>query len=805
MGLDRYRDKRDLDQTPEPDGRGPVPHKGSRPIFVVQLHHARARHYDFRLEADGVLKSWAVPKGPSLRAGEKRLAVEVEDHPLDYATFEGTIPKGHYGAGDVAVFDHGVWSAQGEPLAALASGKLEFELHGQKLKGAWKLIRTNTKARTPQWLLLKVNDQYSADIEADDLLEQMPAAAARSHGGHRIGNVDWHRRALAVQDSSDRPLKKIPEAQLATLRAEPPSGDGWLHELKWDGYRMFAQLRDGRVLLRSRNGRDWSDDYPSISAALAALGADDAIFDGELIALDAQGHSDFHALQQTIAGTASAPLRYVIFDLLQLDGVDLTSSRLLDRKTLLQALLAGQPGDSALVYSEHTLDHADEFWRMTGEQGMEGIVSKRVDAAYRSGRGTEWIKVKNIHSDEFVVVGATAPQGSREGFGALLLATHKNGQLEYVGRVGSGFDDASLHDISERLVPLQRSDAAVEVPIASRRPVAQIKWYQPALVVEVAFRGRSRDGMLRQASFMRLREEKNVADIGEASTPSITSPQRCVYPDAGLTKQDVADYYAEIASLLLPEVARRPLSLLRCPGGIASDCFFQRHHAGQLGESVHATTIAGSDSGEYLYIEDNSGLLELAQMNVLELHPWGARIDDVERPDRLVLDLDPHEDVPWKDVIAAARQIRELLREVRLESFVRLTGGKGLHVVIPIRLDKSWAEAKGFCEAFAKALAAHAPGHYVATAAKAERKGRIYIDWLRNSRGATSIANWSLRARAGAPVAVPMRWSELARTESGADYPMARALRRARSLRSDPWHGWQQATKQRLIDIFDLP
>lgn len=804
MPLDRYREKRDFGNTPEPDGSGAAPHKGARPIFVVQLHHARARHYDFRLEADGVLKSWAVPKGPSLRAGEKRLAVQVEDHPLDYATFEGVIPEGHYGAGDVAIFDHGVWNTQGEPLAALAAGKLHFELHGQKLKGAWKLIRTNSKARTPQWLLLKVNDGFSADCEADDLLDQ-PAPGSRKRRQAR--KADWRGRALALTGARDQPLRELPSVELATLRARPPPGEGWLHELKWDGYRMLARLGDGQVLLRSRNGLDWSDDYPAISTALGALGVDNAMVDGELIALDARGHSDFHALQQTIAGTATAPLRYVLFDLLQLAGVDLTDCHLIDRKTLLQSLLAGQARDSPLVYSEHALDHADEFWRMTQEQGMEGIVSKRLDAPYRAGRSTAWIKVKNVHSDDFIVVGATAPQGSREGFGALLLATRETGRLEYVGRVGSGFDDATLQTINARLAPLQRRDAPLDVPAASRRPGAGIKWYEPVLVVEVAFRGRSRDGLLRQASFLRMREDKNMADVGTASTPTISSPDRCVYPDAGHTKQDVADYYAAIAPLLLPEVARRPLSLLRCPEGVAGDCFFQKHHAGQLGEHVHAANIAekSGGNGQYLYVEDSTGLLELAQMNVLELHPWGARVDDVERPDRLVLDLDPHEDVAWPQVIAAAREMRGLLHQLGLQSFVRLSGGKGLHLVIPIRPEKHWPEARQFCETFARALASHAPARYVATAAKNERKGRIFIDWLRNSRGSTSIANWSLRARAGAPVAVPLRWSELGSTRSGADYPLPRALRRARSLRSDPWEHWQKATKQHLPDISDLP
>lgn len=800
--LETYRRKRDLQTTPEPDGSTASARKGKRPIFVVQLHHARARHYDFRLEVDGVLKSWAVPKGPSLRVGEKRLAVEVEDHPLDYATFEGEIPQGHYGAGHVAIFDHGVWSASGEPLEALAAGKLDFVLHGHKLRGAWKLIRTAGKARTTQWLLLKRDDEFSADKEADDLLADAPPPST-SEKRKRPSRTDWRKRALRLDGARDSPATALPAPQLATLRAQPPSGAGWLHELKWDGYRMLARTHDGSAELRSRNGLDWSDDYPAIAHAINQLGVDGSMFDGELIALDAQGHSDFHALQQTIAGTLSAPLRYVIFDLLQLQGVDLQASRLLDRKTLLQALLASRADDSVLTYSAHVLDHADEFWRMTDEQGMEGIICKRVDAHYSSGRSPAWIKIKNIASDEFVVIGSSAPQGSREGFGALLLATQTKAGLRYVGRVGTGFGADVLREISAQLAPMQRTDTPVAIPKQARSSPATVTWYEPRLVVEVAFRGRSRDGLLRQASFMRVREDKTVQDIGETSDVPLSSPDKIVFPAARLTKQDVADYYREVAPLLLPEVARRPLALLRCPDGVASGCFFQKHQAGQLGDSVHSIAIVekSGSTADYIYIEDARGLLELVQMNTLELHPWGARIADVERPDRLVLDLDPHEDVSWKEVIAAAREIRELLGQVGMESFVRLSGGKGVHVVIPVEPVADWAQAKQFCEGFAKALAAHAPRRYVAVAAKNQRKGRIFIDWLRNGRGATSIASWSLRAREGAAVAMPLRWSELGRSRSSVDYPLPRALRRARSLQGDPWEGWDKAAGQRLVDL----
>lgn len=837
MSLREYSRKRRAGQTPEPAADSSGTQRGHRPVFVVQLHHASVRHYDFRLEVDGVLKSWAVPKGPSLRAGEKRLAVEVEDHPLDYAQFQGDIPEGHYGAGHVDVFDQGVWSATQEPLAAIAAGKLDFVLHGQLLGGAWKLIRTAKSASKPQWLLIKRSDSHARDVEADDFAPETPAGwkghrpstdpteagakaprslktarktelrKSRKRATTEAGSV-WRQRALSLDKASAlQGVTPSVDPQLATLRAAPPKGDDWLHELKWDGYRLLARIDRGKATLRSRNGLDWTADYPDIVSALESLGIDQASLDGELIALDRQGRNSFSALQRTIEGSDTATLRYVVFDLPTLEGVDLRTTDLIERKTLLESLL-GTIDDPAVAYSQHIVGHGPEVFTASRTQQMEGIVSKAVDGSYVEGRSRTWVKVKHAQSDEFVVVGFTAPKNSRLGFGSLLLATRDAGRLKYVGRVGSGFDDATLRKLTTELKALQTDSAAVRLPGHVPFSRSAVTWVQPRLVVEVAYRGLAKEGLLRQASFQRIRHDKEVTDVGSNSSGpadevAISSPDKLIYPDEDITKQDVADYYRRVADRLLPEVARRPLSLLRCPEGLEGQCFFQKHHADTLGDRVLSVPVKGKDGGkdDYLYIEDVEGLLQLVQMNALELHPWGSRIDAIETPDRLVFDLDPGAGVDWTAMKRAARDVRDRLQEIGLTSFLRLTGGKGLHVVVPIAPGPSWTRAKAFCQAFADAMTTKSPGRYVATASKAKRRGVIFIDWLRNGRGATSVASWSLRARPGAGVAVPLRWDELGRTRSGADYPMSRALRRAASLQNEPWDGWEEATAQVLVEL----
>lgn len=813
MSLQEYRRKRRFGETPEPD-HDPHGEKPRRPIFVVQLHHASSRHYDFRLEADGVLKSWAVPKGPSLRVGEKRLAVEVEDHPLSYATFEGDIPKGHYGAGHVDVFDHGTWACEGDPLQAIAAGKVDFVLHGSRLNGGWKLVRTAMKGRQHQWLLIKRDDDQARDADADALLEapvketarktRSTASTTRTRTAAPRRNADarWAKRALQLEHARNKPYPHDFKPQLTDHRATAPDGASWLHEIKWDGYRLLADVRDGVVSLRSRGGLNWSEDFPEVVQAITALPVTDLRLDGELVVLDAEGRSDFTALQKVIDGTSKQPLRYVVFDMPGIAGVDISRSSLLERKALLKELLGDVPG--TLAYSDHVLGHGPDVFEASGGAGFEGIVSKRVDAAYVNARAPSWVKVKHENTDEFLVVGYTDPKGSRSGFGSLLMATPDKGGLRYVGRVGTGFDDAGLAAMHRQLKALATDAAAVALPSHVPFKASSVHWVTPTLVAEVAFRGWAKEGLLRQASFKRLREDKTAKDLGmstakTAKAPAadaapaqvnISHPERVVFAKAGLTKGDVADYYRQVARWVLPEVARRPLSLLRCPDGVDKPCFFQKHHGTGLGDAVQAIPLEQKSGREdYLYIEDVEGLLQLVQMNTLELHPWGATVDDPEHPDRLVFDLDPGEGVSWAAIKAAARDVRARLQEIGLESFVRLSGGKGVHVVVPLKPRADWSQAKDFCESFAQAMAEHAPERYVATMSKAKRNGVIFIDWLRNARGATSVCSWSLRARPSAGVAVPLRWEELGRITAADAFPLPKALQRAQRLKADPWEG----------------
>ncbi|HEL7629173.1 TPA: DNA ligase D [Stenotrophomonas maltophilia] len=815
MSLHQYRRKRRLGggngQTPEPDDQPAPGDPKRRPIFVIQLHHASSRHFDFRLEMDGVLKSWAVPKGPSLRVGEKRLAVEVEDHPLSYAGFQGDIPEGHYGAGHVEVFDHGTWACAGDPLQALAAGKIDFVLHGQRLAGGWKLVRTAMKGRQVQWLLIKREDSEARDAEADDLLH----APLREHPGSAKKMTDrktrkaesrWHARALKLQGARDRPYPRAFKPQLTDHRDAAPDGDRWLHEIKWDGYRLLADLHGGEVKLRSRNGLDWTGDFPEVVQAVQALPVDDARLDGELVVLDEKGRSDFAALQRVIDGSSKAPLRYLLFDLPGVAGVDISAAPLLERKTLLKALIGDTPG--TLAFSDHVLGHGPQVFAASGKAGYEGIVSKQVDAPYVNVRARSWVKVKHEDTDEFLIVGHTAPKGSRVGFGSLLLATPDKDGLRYVGRVGTGFDDDSLRALARTLKPLAVEDAAVALPAHVPFRAASVHWVKPVRVAEVAFRGWGKEGLLRQASFKRLRSDKSGEDLAmPAKTTSsddavaISHPERVVFAKKKIRKGDVADYYRQMARWILPGIVGRPLSLLRCPDGAGKACFFQKHHGPGLGDAVHAVPLQQKSGREdYVYIDDVRGLLQLVQMNTLELHPWGATVADPEHPDRLVLDLDPGEGVGWNEVKAGARDVRDRLQEIGLRSFVRLSGGKGVHVVVPLQPAADWEQAKAFCEAFAQAMAQQAPERYVATMSKAKRGGVIFIDWLRNTRGATSVCSWSLRARESAGVAVPLRWEELARIKAADAYPLDKALARAKRLKADPWQGID-AVKQTLPSL----
>lgn len=807
MSLHEYRRKRDFDRTNEP-GPDRAGGRGHRAIFVVQLHHASTRHFDFRLQLGDALKSWAVPKGPSFDPAVKRLAVEVEDHPVPYADFEGDIEEG-YGKGHVDIFDKGVWTSPGDVEAQLAKGHLTFELFGERLKGGWHLVRSSKRERQPAWFLIKADDAFASDLEADDLLDGRMRASTKRAGKGRAavrrstktsrlprkqGSWNALARELDVLDGARdaAPSARFLAPQLTRLRDAPPQGDGWIHEVKWDGYRLTATVVDGRVAVWSRNGLFWNERVPEIVQAIEALGLSSARFDGELVAFDAKGRSDFNALQKTLAGEGQAPLAYVMFDMPYLLGKDLAYVPLIQRKALLERVLEHAPAQ--LRYSSHHAGDGPAVFDQAIAHQLEGIISKRAEGIYDPGGRDDWLKIKRLESDEFAVVGFTRAKGSRLALGSLLLAKPGEGKRwNYVGRVGTGFSDDLLRELGRDFA--RKGHETPPVPLDGVDPLLQgEQWVKPAVVAEVFFRGYSGGGLLRQASLKALRFDKSPDDLqttdAAEDTPmiAITHPERLVYPGDGITKQKVVDYYRAVMDWILPPIVDRPLSIVRCPDGIDGAMFFQKHALSGL-KRAGLTRIAEKKGGhaEYLYPQDAEGLIELVQFGAVEFHPWGAHIADPDRADRIVFDLDPGDGVAWGRVVEAARTVRSLLDALGLVSFVRTSGGKGLHVVVPLKPASDWDTVKLFARGFAEAMAGTQPMEFVATATKSLRKGKIYIDYLRNGRGATAIASYSLRARAGAPVATPLRWDELGKLRSGSDFDIHSMPKRLARLKSDPW------------------
>jgi bifunctional non-homologous end joining protein LigD len=845
MSLVEYQRKRQFNKTREPAAGKLLP-EGKRAIFVVQLHHASRRHYDFRLQVGDALKSWAVPKGPSYDPSVKRMAVEVEDHPVGYATFEGDIPKGQYGGGHVALFDTGVWSTPYDAEAQLAKGHLRFELFGKKLKGGWHLVRSGKAAKQPQWLLFKEEDQYAGDVEADDLLADVTAPpdvdAKRAGRGkvekkqettvgpkRRPRRIDWAKKALKIPRAKKAALKNEAfEPQLARLGERPPEGPQWLHEIKWDGYRLVTTIVDGVVRIWSRNAIEWTSKLPEIVSAIQQLGLKSAALDGELIAGKGT-QQDFNLLQATLSGEQQGTLVYVLFDLLYIDGVAIDASALVDRKQLLAELLHDPPRHIAL--STHIEGDGAAAYTLASEQAFEGIISKRADQPYHPGRGDDWRKTKHLQSEEFAVVGFTPGKGNRGGFGSLLLARPDAVHgWSYAGRVGSGFNNEQIRELTKRIGKSGGSKPSVHVSEAARKEIRSALWFDPMFVVEVFIRGTGSSGVLRQPSLKGLRPDKDVGDLADsdrgsrsvrgtkravapgsaaevvaASRPSpstrpagtapappmrLTSPGKIIFPDSHITKQEVADYYLAVMDHLLPEVAGRPLSIIRCPDGAGKPCFFQKHHTPGL-EHVSLVRLKeeAGNNANYLVAYDAAGLMELVQLNGLEFHPWGSHADDPDVADRVVFDLDPGANVPWSEVKAAAVHVRDLLKQAGLETFLRTTGGKGLHVVVPLNPGCHWDVVKGFAHGFADALAKSEPHRFLAVSTLKLRPNKIFVDYLRNGRGATAVASYSLRARDRAPVAMPIAWSELKALQRGDAFTLKDVPARLKRRRRDPWAG----------------
>ena len=832
--LAAYNAKRDFKATPEPAGKRERSKGGN--IFIVQKHDATRLHWDFRLEIDGVLKSWAVTKGPSPDPDIKRLAVRTEDHPLSYAEFEGTIPKGEYGGGTVMLWDRGTWAPiEGKSASDLDEGHLHFTLDGERMKGEWLLIRLKPRPgeKRENWLLRKLQDEHAeagdalvdreltsvltgrsmAEIAADKkgeyslagkkddaFLEQMHKASSRNAG-----------KAKSKRASRDAPLPKFRKPQLATLVDDVPAGNGWMHEIKFDGYRAMIAIRGAEVRVYTRNGKDWTDKFGPLVKALAALDLPSCLVDGEIVATDGNGNPDFSTLQAVLkrgheSQQPGDKLQFHAFDLVELGGEDLTKLPNIERKERLEALFHG--AEAPLFVTDHVIGAGEQLLNTICNAGQEGIISKRIDASYRHSRTKSWFKVKCTRRQEFVILGWKNSAAKGRPFSSLLMGQYEGDELVYKGNVGTGFSAEDFDELGAKLKRLERKTPPAEVDKPSSRGVT---WVTPKLVAEVAFAEFTADGNIRHGSYLGLRGDKKAEDVvpeqpvdtsGASEQVAISSRDRVIFPESGQTKGELADYYEAVAPIMLPFAARRPVSLVRCPQGRAKKCFFQKHDTGGFGEAVKHVPIREKDGGteDYLYIEDGRGILQCVQMGTIEFHGWGSRSDDVEAPDRMIFDLDPDEGLGFDEVKAAATHIRDRLADIGLTSFAMLTGGKGVHVIVPLLPDHSWEEHKDFARRFAEALAIAEPDRFTATMSKAKRKGKIFIDWLRNQRGSTAVLPYSARARAGAPVAVPIAWNELGKMEDARPYSIDDAKQLLDRAQSKALQGWGFST-QKLPDV----
>ncbi|MCC6948963.1 MAG: DNA ligase D [Bradyrhizobiaceae bacterium] len=818
--LKEYRAKRDFSRTPEP---APARRRrtGRKPRYLIQKHAARRLHFDFRLEHDGALLSWAVPKGPSYDPKDKRLAVRVEDHPLEYGKFEGTIPAGEYGGGTVMLWDTGTWEPLVDVDEGLRKGQLKFALRGKRLKGSWALIRLRGSKRDKgkeNWLLVKERDPYAKE-EKRPIVERETRSAKSGRTMQQIaqGRRVWHAKketrdqtseapAAEIRQKKDEPPARLPgfvSPQLAILVDAPPLGENWLHEIKFDGYRAITSIANGKVAIRTRKGLNWTDRFRALVPALADLPCNSALLDGEIAVTDPKGHTNFGALQEALSN-GTGGYGYYLFDILSLDGRDLRRDPLIERKKALGELLEHAGDRGFLFYSDHIIGAGERAYAQACDMKLEGLISKRIDAPYRPGRTGSWLKSKCGMEQEFVIVGWRPSDKRGRPFSSLLLAVNKDGGLRYAGRVGSGYSETRLDQVSAQLHKHARKNAPVKgIPASIAR---QAKFVEPVLVAEIAFRGWTHDGLVRQGSFKGLRADKparaivrerpmpkaaavNLESNGEDEIAGvhITNPDRVLYADQGITKRELIEHYLKVAKWMLPHVKDRPLALVRCPRGSGKECFFQKHASpGWPGAFRKIRIREKSGSDEYLYIEDESGLVAAAQMGVLELHLWGSRVDDVEKPDRLVFDLDPDEDIPFERVKGAARDMRKRLQRLGLKSFPMATGGKGIHVVVPLVRGHSWDDHRNFAEAVARLMAEEEPERFTAVMSKARRRGKIFVDYLRNQRGSTAIAPYSSRAKKGAAIALPLSWPQLARLKNAQPMRIGEFLR----TKSDPWAGY---------------
>ena len=820
MGLKEYWTKRDFGATPEPRGKV-KPRQPENLGFVIQKHAASRLHYDFRLELDGTLKSWAVPKGPSLDPKDKRLAVHVEDHPIEYGGFEGVIPPKQYGAGSVIIWDRGSWEPVGDAIEGYRKGKLKFRLHGEKLQGGWTLARMGGRAAgesKENWLLIKENDESARSGPDADIVDTQPLSVESGRDVSELAMATdrvWHSKAKSSKAEKKPPrLTPPPEfipAQLATLVDDPPVGPEWVHEIKYDGYRMLCRIDGGQVRLISRNEKDWTQAFPTIVAEAQQLPLTNGWLDGEVVSLDTRGISSFQALQNALEkGRMAVHIVYYVFDLLFLNGQDLTTLALSERKSLLANLL--QSGAvSQIRYSEHMEIEGEIFYRYACQHGLEGIISKRRDLEYTSRRTKTWIKVKCLRRQEFVIVGYTEPGGARTAFGALLLGVYeRDGRLVHCGKVGTGFNESDLQALLRRLKTLEQKTSAL-TPVPKGAEFRNVHWVKPELVAEVGFSEWTAGGSLRHPSFVGLREDKPAAEVVREETVKLEAVEtiqpptskkteatvagvrlshadKILFSEAKISKLTLAEFYARISQWILPHLVNRPLTLVRCPEGGQGKCFYQKHANATVPTDIGRIEIQEKE-GTVIYMNANTlpAVIGLVQMGVLEFHTWGSYSDKPECPNRITFDLDPDPQLAWEHMIFAAKLLRARLDALGLKSFLKTTGSKGLHVVIPLLRKHSWDEVKLFAKAVAEEFARADPQRFTAKMTKSLRAGKIYIDYLRNSREATAIAAYSTRAKPHAPVSTPLFWEELDDIPRSDFYTVKTLITRLESLKKDPW------------------
>ncbi len=911
-----YNRKRNFALTSEPPDEAPLSvrgGKGKQPAtalrFVIQKHDARRLHYDFRLELNGTLKSWAIPKGPSFDPKDKRLAVHVEDHPISYSKFEGSIPKGQYGGGDVIVWDEGVWQPHGDAIASYKAGKLKFTLIGEKLAGDWTLVRTRGRGDSDkeQWLLIKERDDMARAAEEYDIVQLRPESVITGEllpmdknaaqpttkknikkkddankktttntvkqGASSVKNTASRTYRKMVEDESNSAssastqkkkagraatvkadLIEIPETfspQLATLVSEPPAGD-WLYEIKFDGYRMLARVLGGKVNLYTRNGHDWTDKLPHQAKAIEALKLNDSWLDGEVVVLNENGLPSFQALQNAFDAKKSQHIIFYLFDAPFLNNEDLRDIPIEERRKKLEKIIPKRTTSPLRFSAAFEADHAS-IVQSACAMSLEGVIGKRAGSTYVSRRSDDWIKLKCRLRQEFVLVGYTEPQGSRSGFGAILLAVHKemkSRELVYAGRVGTGFNTKRLDEMYKKMKALERNDSPLSARLTGQQ-ARGVHWIEPKLIGEVEFAEWTGEGIVRQASFIALRTDKPVKDIireqpvspgqnsgaeekssgteiksatknktagkpdkeeasrgAEKSAPvkkaksskpelvgvAISSADRIVDAESEATKLDLAKYYENISDYILPHLHDRPVSLLRAPDGIAGEQFFQKHAENRgIPHIVHLDPELDRDHDPLMAIDNVAGLIGCVQMNTVELHTWGSTTAKIEFPDRFVLDLDPDPVLPWRSVVEATKLTLAVLDELKLAAYLKTTGGKGMHIIVPLTAAAGWDEVKEFSKAISEFMAKQIPDRFVAKMGPKNRIGKIFIDYLRNSRGASTVCAYSVRARPGLPVSVPIAREELDAITRPDQWNIFNLRERLEQLKNNPWGNYSGA------------